>query len=245
MAKTRGEDKKNKPSSAATEKTVSNSNQEKVCNENVMQKVKKRNWAFVIYPESLPTNWLDILRTSGLSISISPLHDKDVNADGTPKKPHYHVIAVYGSPTTFNNVKTLTDKLNAPHPIALDQVRGYYRYLTHKDNPEKFQYDEKDIQHLNGFSILDFVELTKAEVNNIKRKLQHLIRELKILEYSDLMDYADEHLTQQEYDVASNNTYFFHTYISSRRNKIKDTYFYNTQKLAEEDVVDLAKKALK
>lgn len=234
---------KNKPSSAGTEKTADKSNSEKVCSTNVMQNVKKRNWAFVIYPESLPKDWLDILRTSGLSIAISPLHDQDINPDGTPKKPHYHVIAVYGSPTTFNNVKSLTDKLNAPHPIALDQVRGYYRYLTHKDNPEKAQYDEKNIQHLNGFSILDFVELTKAEVNNIKRKLQHLIRELNILEYGDLMDYADEHLSQQEYDVASNNTYFFHTYISSRRNKIKDAIFYSCQKSAETDASALAAEA--
>ena len=58
--------------------------------------------------------------------------------------------------------KSLTERLNAPKPIPLEQVRGYYRYLTHKDNPEKAQYDEKDIQTLNGFDIRDFVEMTKA-----------------------------------------------------------------------------------
>ena len=178
---------------------------------------KKRNWAFVIYPESLPENWLDILRMSGLPIAISPLHDKDVNPDGSPKKPHYHCIAVYGSPTTFNNVKTLTDKLNAPIPIPLDQVRGMYRYLTHKDNPEKFQYDEKDIQNLNGFSILDFCELTKNEILKIKKSLQLLIREKDFHEYSQFMDYCLEHLTDNEYDVASSHTYFFDKYLSSRR----------------------------
>ena len=77
------------------------------------------------------------------SFAISPLHDKDLNATGEPKKAHWHVIVVYGSPTTESNVKSLTERLNAPKPIPLEQVRGYYRYLTHKDNPEKAQYDEK------------------------------------------------------------------------------------------------------
>ena len=37
--------------------------------------VKKRNWAFVAYPESMPTNWLEILQETGAPIAISPLHE--------------------------------------------------------------------------------------------------------------------------------------------------------------------------
>lgn len=181
--------------------------------------VKKRNWAFVAYPESLPSNWIDTLRESGLQCAISPLHDKDINATGEPKKPHYHVILCYSGPTSYNVVKGLTDKLNATIPQALEQVRGYYRYLTHKDNPEKAQYDERDIQTVNGFCIYDFVEMTKSEVLAIKRELQTLIRELDITEYSDLMDLLQDSDMVQQYDVASSNTYFFEKYITSRRNK--------------------------
>lgn len=184
-----------------------------------VKNVKKRNWAFVVYPESLPDDWLDILRQTGLQCAISPLHDKDLDPTGDPKKPHYHVIACYSGPTSFNVVKGLTDILNAPGPQALEQVRGYYRYLTHKDNPEKFQYSETDIRTLNGFSILDFCELSKSEVIAAKRKLQLLIRELDILEYSDLMDYLMDNEMNSDYDVASCNTYFLEKYISSRRNK--------------------------
>lgn len=184
---------------------------------NITQSTKKRNWAFVIYPESLPENWLEILMQSGLPCAISPLHDKDINPDGTPKKPHYHVIAIYGSPTTFNNVKNLTDRLNAPIPIALDQVRGMYRYLTHKDNPEKYQYDEKLIQHLNGFSIMDFCELTKNEVLQIKKKLVEVIKENGLCEYSQFIDFVMNNFTDTEFDVASGNTFFFDKYLTSCR----------------------------
>ena len=54
--------------------------------------IKKRNWAFVLYIESAPSNWLDILIKSGLSFAVSPYHDKDINPDGEVKKAHYHII---------------------------------------------------------------------------------------------------------------------------------------------------------
>lgn len=179
--------------------------------------VKKRNWAFVIYPESAPADWLDKLQKTGLQCAISPLHDKDVNPDNTIKKPHWHVIATYSGPTSYNVVKALTDSFNAPIPQALEQVRGYYRYLTHQDNPEKYQYDSKEIKTVNGFNIADFMELSKSEVNEIKRALQQMIREYGIIEYSVFMDTLLDEGKILEYDVASNNTYFFDKYISSRR----------------------------
>lgn len=184
--------------------------------------VKKRHWAFVLYPESAPSDWLEQLQKTGLQCVISPLHDKDLNPTGEPKKAHYHIILSYAGPTTFNAVNSLCDSLNQPIPQALEQVRGYYRYLTHKDNPEKYQYSEDDIKALNGFNIADFVELSKSEVLEIKKKLQELIRTECIIEYSDFMDYLLDNGMSLEYEVGSNNTYFFEKYIASKRNKFKN-----------------------
>lgn len=199
--------------------------------------IKKRNWAFFVYPTkeqldavgsaydgsdgygSAPDDWVEQLRLSGLQFAISPLHDKDKHEDGSgrTKKPHYHVIVIYGSPTTYNNVKNLTDSFNAPIPQALEQVRGYYRYLTHKDNPDKYQYDEKDIVTGGGFNIADYIEISKSEVTEIKFKLQQLIREQNITEYSVFMDYIQDNLDRVNYDIASSHTIFFNTYIKSIR----------------------------
>ena len=199
--------------------------------------IKKRNWAFVVYPTkeqldavgsaydgsdgygSAPDDWIQQLQLSGLQYAISPLHDKDKQEDGSgrTKKPHYHVIVIYGSPTTYNNVKNLTDSFNAPIPQALEQVRGYYRYLTHKDNPDKYQYDEEDIVTGGGFNIADYIDLSKSEVTEIKFKLQQLIREQNIIEYSAFMDYIQDNLDRINYDVASSHTIFFNTYIKSIR----------------------------
>lgn len=212
--------------------------------------IKKRNWCFIVYPTkeqleslgsnydgrdgygSVPDDWIDTLKKSGLKYAISPLHDKDLLEDssGKTKKPHYHIIVCYGNPTTFNNVKSLTDRLNAPIPQPLEQIRGYYRYLTHKDNADKYQYDEKDIITGGGFNILDYIELSRNEVLNIKKQLQGLIREKNFIEYAEFMDYLMDNDMLMEYDIASSNTYFFDKYISSKRHSIpKNVTLVNTE----------------
>ena len=184
--------------------------------------IKKRNWAFVLYPESAPDDWKDILQETGLQCAISPLHDKDINPDGELKKAHYHIILCYSGPTSFNVVKGLTDLLNQPIPQALEQVKGYYRYLTHKDNPEKAQYNDLDIVTINGFNIADYSDLTRSEVNALKIQIQELIRNKEFYEYSDLMDFLCDNGMFTEYDIACNHTLFFDRYITSRRNKFKN-----------------------
>jgi hypothetical protein len=53
--------------------------------ENLNPKTKRpfkrgRNWGIIVYPESAPKDWLDIIRME--PVAVSPLHDKDVNPDG-------------------------------------------------------------------------------------------------------------------------------------------------------------------
>lgn len=187
----------------------------------IKQKQKKRNWAFIAYPESVPEDWLEILQKTGLPVAISPLHDKDIDPDGKPKKPHWHIILAYSGPQTYNAVKNLTDTLNAPSPEPLDQIKGYYLYFTHRNNPDKYQYDEKDIRTLNGFSILDWIELTKSEVLKIKNNLRVLIKSINLFEYADFVDWIAENGTQEEFEVACNNTYFFDKYLTSRRHQVE------------------------
>lgn len=183
--------------------------------------VKKRNWAFVLYPESAPDDWRERLQQTGLPCAISPLHDRDVNATGEPKKPHYHVMVFYQGPTSYNVVKRLTDGLNQPIPQVVEQVRGYYRYLTHMDNPEKAQYSPADIRTLNGFDLGDFVEMTKSEATRFKRQLMEYIRENDLMEYADLMEMTMcDGVPPEWFDVASSNTLFFTAYLKSRRFRV-------------------------
>lgn len=192
------------------------------------ENVKKRNWTFVLYPESAPKDWQEKLKLSGLMCAISPLHDKDINPTGEAKKAHYHILIVYSGPTTYNAVAKFTASLNATIPQALESVRGMYRYFSHKDNPEKYQYNEAEITTINGFNINDLVELTKSEVNEIKASILGYVRRLCITEYADLVDFLVDNEMLAEYDVVINNTFFFNTYITSRRNSSSYTTIKET-----------------
>lgn len=185
---------------------------------------KSRYWAFILYPESAIENWKDVLQETGLKIAISPLHDSDENPDHTKKKSHYHIMMIWETgTTTYNIAKKVCDLVGGTIPKRVMSVVGMYRYFTHTDNPEKYQYSEKDIICLNGFDISDINPMTSSQKIAIKRQLQRIIIERHILEYSDLMDYLLEIDETDFYEVASNQTLFFDRYISSRRNKIKDS----------------------
>ena len=59
----------------------------------------------------------------------------------------------------------------------MEQVRGYFRYLTHKDNPEKYQYNEKDITIINDFDIDNYNYLSVSQIKAILIDIQKIIRD--------------------------------------------------------------------
>ena len=70
---------------------------------------RTRNFATIVYPESAPENWLDIIADLKIEVFISPLHDKDLNPTGEQKKPHYHVIIMFPSVKTEEQAKEVFD----------------------------------------------------------------------------------------------------------------------------------------
>ena len=175
-----------------------------------MRNIKKRYWAMVLYPESAPDNWRDKLRETGIQCAVSPLHDKDLNADNTPKKAHYHIILCYEGPTTFKNVCSLCDSLNQPIPQPLEQLRGYYRYLVHKDNPEKYQYDESMITSINGFDVSNYLDLTQNQINAVLTEFTKFIDDNNITEFSDFIRVIrDNEFYSQFTEIAYNKYCFF------------------------------------
>lgn len=184
--------------------------------------LKGRNWAFVMYPESMPEDWFDRLQMTGLPFAISPLHDKDLNPTGEIKKPHYHVICYYENSTTQKAVKELVCELvNATIPIKLESMTGMYRYHLHMDNPEKYQYDDRYRTFINGFDVNKVDALTYTEVSKLLLEIQTLIRSDGIMEYADLLDILQDNDLFNLLDVARNHTLLLNTYISSRRFKTK------------------------
>lgn len=180
---------------------------------------KHRYWWFILYPESAPKDWKEVLTFRGLPCAISPLHEFDLkNEEGEVKKAHHHIILCYAGPTTFNNVKRLTvDELGQTIPKAIDNVRGAYEYLTHKNNPEKYQYSDEEIQFLNGFDIKEIVEQSEKDKALTKIAILDDIKRLEITEYFKLLNYYMATEEYEKFNVAAGSTILFNTYISSFR----------------------------
>lgn len=179
---------------------------------------KKRNWAFVLYPESAPEDWREILKIKGITFAVSPLHDKDINPTGESKKEHYHVIMCFDGPVTDKTVNDITrGELNQTIGIPLESVKGMYRYFTHKDNPEKYQYNESDIELYNGFDATTV--LNSSEVYIILKALHTIILEFSFVEYSELMEYLMINDLNDYYNVACTHTMYLNTLLTSIRHK--------------------------
>lgn len=171
--------------------------------------VKGKYWCFVLYPESAPANWQEILNKSGLAWAMSPLHEHDLNADGSKKKAHYHVIIIWKATTTYNAVKKFTHgTLNATVPQLLHSPLGYYRYFTHKDNPEKYQYSENEILSGNGFDIADYAKMTKQQKLEMHMSISQMILDNKITSYAEAVMMCMS-LGFDEYEMITTHTIHF------------------------------------
>lgn len=165
-----------------------------------------------MYPDSAPANWLDILKESLLPIYISPLHEFDINLEGGPKKPHYHVIVCFDGPTTFNNVrKNFTDVLNTVHPKYILSLPGAYRYLCHLDDKDKYQYSPDDIIYLNGASLRDVNTISSLQQEF--EKIENLIIDKDIRDFRTLVmavrSIGDPFLSQN----LRNNVYYYTRFL--------------------------------
>ena len=189
---------------------------------------RTRNWLCIVYPESAPENWRDIINKLRIEWVESPLHDKDLNPMWTGeedesdpcKKAHWHIVLLFPSVKSYEQVKALTDSLNAPRPAPCQSVKGSIRYMVHKDNPEKHQYDWNDIRCHGGADLESLCGTTYAELMKIQKEIINFIRGNDITEFADLVEYClDEGLNDWQNIICNKSTLFFRTFFSSRRHR--------------------------
>ena len=87
-----------------------------------MTKIRRASkWTFLLYKDSMPENYLDILERMRTPYALSPWHDKDVNKEtGEFKKPHKHGVLFFDSLKSYYQVsELLTENLNTPAHIEI------------------------------------------------------------------------------------------------------------------------------
>lgn len=161
---------------------------------------RARAWQFVVYPDSAPDNWLDILRNLLVECLVSPLHDKDFQEENPdkPKKPHWHVIVSFKSPMDYSHFIEVADSVNGVYPDPLKcwdtflkqcKVRDFIqasRYLCHLDQPNKYQYSISDVVSIGAIDYPALV-MTSADEDEILDEIFAFMDEYHVTSFPRLI----------------------------------------------------------
>ena len=182
-----------------------------------MATTRNTHFATIVYPESAPSDWIEKLEEQHIQALISPLHDKDINKEGNPKKPHYHVILIFESLKSPKQVTEIIEIFGGVGTIPLHSLGAYSRYLCHIDDPEKAQYSKEDVKEISGANYKECCrqngEKEKEDEANLIELTQiildqrityfHEVADLIIKEHSDL------------FSALKTNSYYIHSVIMS------------------------------
>jgi hypothetical protein len=182
---------------------------------------RTRNWTAIVYPDSAPENWRNILNcVFHLPWVESPLHDKDLNPTGEEKKAHWHVLLMFKGVKTFEQVKEITDKINAPIPQKCANAHGLIRYMLHWDNPEKTQYLKSDIVCHGGADIAKYLQPTHTARYELIAEMMGFIDDNEIDEIKTMLDYARSRRMEDWFPLlCDNSAYIIGEYIKSNRHR--------------------------
>lgn len=175
-----------------------------------MAKEKARYFTFLLYPESIPVDWVEKLELLSVPMAISPLHDLDEKEKKqlseeelelvkkgvkVYKKPHYHVIYIAKNPVTTDSVRvkikrSLGDKSISTVKFINTSVLNTYLYLTHESkdakDKNKHVYSKKEIKLLSNFDIDRYNTLDVEEKDEIFESVCEIIEKYQIANILEL-----------------------------------------------------------
>lgn len=189
---------------------------------------RTRNWTLIFYPENLPEDWREQVDELRIKWIESPVHDRDENPDGTPKKAHIHTLFMFDGVKTAEQVKELFGELfgysdtdsvvGVATPQRVSDRSALVRYMAHLDHPKKAQYDVNDIIGHNGADVAEIMRYSVTETLNKMIAIEEFIEQNKITEYATLCRLIRYSNPDWYQIVVTKNTVHFRTFVNSFRN---------------------------
>lgn len=174
-----------------------------------------RNFVTVVYPDSVNQDWINILGELAIPCFVSPLHDKDVNADGTPKKPHWHVMLMFEGKKAPSQAQAIFSLIGGVGMKIVESKGGMARYFCHLDNPEKAQYRPADVIQFGGADYSTVCNLVQDRVNTVKEMIR-FCRTQDIVDFASLLEYAEQNEPEWFFALITNCSLVMKEYIKSR-----------------------------
>lgn len=195
--------------------------------------LRTRNWTVIFYPEDLPDDWQSQIDELHVKWIESPLHDKDVNADGTPKKPHIHTLFMFENVKNAEQVRemfsglfgesengsiigvaTVNEKSRAGDRCAV------VRYMAHMDNPDKAPYDPNEIKGHNGADPAEILRYSATETREMIVAIEEFIEQNQItnlLTFSNMIRYQHP---EWHTLVSTKMTFWFNSIINANYQRL-------------------------
>jgi len=192
------------------------------------RETRARHWEIVCYPDSVPTKWQEIISAEKTPWVESPLHDRDINPDGTTKKPHWHIYLLFDAPKARKQIMEIASKISTKAIDKIRNIKGAVPYMVHFHNPEKAQYDRVGIKYHNGANEDELWPLTATEKREMRylmiMEMQDFVDENNISSISTLMRFSRTNNRDWFMALCDNSAYVMSEYIKSahweRQNEI-------------------------
>lgn len=107
---------------------------------------RAKNWFVLLYQDD-PTHvkCLELLNSGNHEYDwVACLHDSDKKDDGELKKAHYHVLFRFKN-AVWNTALAADLGIQVNYTSRVESWNKAARYLVHKDNPDKFQYEKEKL----------------------------------------------------------------------------------------------------
>lgn len=175
---------------------------------------RTRNFVGIIYPDSLPDNWHELLQDFCIPYILSPLHDSDIDPDDSIKKSHYHLMLCYENVKTIEQAQEVFNALHGTKIKKVASLRQMARYFCHLDNPEKHQYDIKDVEVFGSMDYLEIISSCSDKYVAVGQMMD-FCRENCIYSFSKLCDHVKKEKPEWFKLLCDNSALIMREYLHS------------------------------
>ena len=195
-------------------------------------------WSLIFYPDSAPAEWVEMIQELHLMCWVSPVHDRDcwTSADekknpehvaGTFKKAHYHLVVEYPNPISAEDfLKDFAFLKGSKYAERVRDKIPMIRYLIHKDDPQKAQYNSEDICLFGGANLDIIEQLGTSERHIALREMRKYIIDNNIIDFYEFVLYCDDCMESWSRLIDDNSCYVIERFIKSFRASLGDKKNY-------------------
>lgn len=175
-----------------------------------------RNFATVIYPDSAPPNWLDVISDAKVASFLSPYHCFDERADKTEKKGHYHYMVMFDGKKSTDQAREFFSTFGGVGCEVVASTRGYARYLCHLDDPDKHQYSADDVKSFGGADYNSVIGLPTDRFRSIS-EMEDFCEKYNVNSFYLLSRYASAHRADWHRVLCESASVYMREYLKSRK----------------------------